>query len=217
MAGQPHDPWQSYSPPPADNQDTYAYPQPGSQPLPGGGGQAYTRAAPGHPDEPYAGRPDPARRDLPFHGQPAPDQAYQGYPMQQGYPAPQDQATGPWQAMQEMQAAQEMQAPPRAGRDSKGFFGSLFDFSFTSFVTPKIIKGLYVLYTIWMIVWALFFLRLGFRYGGATGGFLTLIVVDPIFLVLSLGAFRVVLELFMVVHRMHEDLKAIRERADRRG
>jgi uncharacterized membrane protein len=195
LAGQPREPWQSYSPPPADNHDTYAYPQPGGQPAVGGG-QAYARPAPG----------------------------YQGYPPP-GYPPPQDQAAAQWQAMQDMQAqgmqAQEMQgqgvrALPRGGH-GKGFFGSLFDFSFTSFVTPKIIKVIYVLYTAWMIVWALFFLRIGFKYGGATGGFATLIIVDPIFLVLSLGVFRVILELFMVVHRMREDLQAIRESADRRG
>jgi uncharacterized membrane protein len=182
LAGQPHEPWQSYAPP-AENQDTYAYPQPGGQPAAGGGGQAYARPAPGY---------------------------QQGYGMPQGYPTPQDQAA-------QWQAAQETQAPPRARSDAKGFFGSLFDFGFTSFVTPKIIKALYVLYTIWMVIWALFFLRVGFRYGGAAGGFATLIIVDPIFLVLSLGLYRVVLELFMVVHRMHEDLKAIRERADERG
>ena len=190
MAGQPHEPWQSYAPP-ADNQDTYGYPQPGGQPGAGGGGQAYPRPAPGYP--------------------PPQDQGYQGYPTQPGYAAPQDPAAAQWQA------AQEMQPPSRPRSDAKGFFGSLFDFSFTSFVTPKIIKVLYVLYTIWMIVWALLFLRLGFRYGGAAGGFATLIIVDPIFLVLSLGLYRVVLELFMVVHRMHEDLRAIRERADERG
>jgi uncharacterized membrane protein len=220
LAGQPHEPWQSYSPPPADNHDTYAYPQPGGQPA-GGGGQAYARPGPGYPDEPYPGRAaEQTRRDVPLHGQPGQDPGYQGYPTAQGYPTPQDQAAAQWQAVQDMQAqamqAQDMQALPR-GSHGKGFFGSLFDFSFTSFVTPKIIKAIYVLYTIWMIVWALFFLRLGFKYGGATGGFATLIIVDPIFLVLSLGLFRVVLELFMVVHRMQEDLRAIRERADRRG
>jgi hypothetical protein len=39
-------------------------------------------------------------------------------------------------------------------------------------------------------------------------------VVDPILVVLTLGAYRMVLELFMVVHRMHEELKAIRERGE---
>jgi hypothetical protein len=146
----------------------------------------------------------------PIHGQPGQDQGFQGYGMPQGYAGPPDPAAAQWQA------AQDMQAPPRAASHARGFFGSLFDFSFTSFVTPKIIKVLYVLYTIWMVVWALFFLRLGFKYGGAAGGFATLIIVDPIFLVLSLGLYRVVLELFMVVYRMHEDLTAIRERSGER-
>jgi uncharacterized membrane protein len=220
LAGQPQDPWQSYSPPPADNHDTYAYPQPGGQPAGGGGGHAYARPGAGYPDEPYPGRAaEQTRRDMPLPGQPIQDQGYQGYPPP-GYGTPQDQAAAQWQAAQDMQAqamqGQGMRALPRGGH-GKGFFGSLFDFSFTSFVTPKVIKVIYVLYTVWMIVWALFFLRLGFKYGGATGGFATLIIVDPIFLVLSLGVFRVILELFMVVHRMQEDLQAIRERADRRG
>jgi uncharacterized membrane protein len=221
LAGQPHEPWQSYSPPP-DNQDTNAYPQPGGQPAggAGGGGQAYARPAPGYQDQPFAGRADQTRYDLPIHGQPPQDQGYQGYPPPQAYATPQDQAAQ-WQAAQEMplpgMQAPGMQALPRASSHGKGFFASLFDFSFTSFVTPKVIKVLYVLYTIWMIVWALFFLRLGFKYGGAAGGFATLIIVDPIFLVLSLGLFRVVLELFMVVHRMNDNLQAIRDRADGRG
>ena len=108
-------------------------------------------------------------------------------------------------------------AASRAVADSKGFFGSLFDFSFNSFVTPKIIKVLYVLYTIWTVVWALIFLRLGFRYGGTAGGIFTLVIVDPIFLLLTLGVYRVILELFMVIHRMHEDLKAIRDRGGDSG
>jgi hypothetical protein len=215
LAGQPPEPWQSYSPPPADNQDTYAYPQPGGQGAGANGGQAYTRPGPGYQTDPFGSRPaDGTRRDMPLPGQPVQDQGYpgaQGFGMPQGYPPPQDQAGPQWQA------APDMGARPRARGDAKGFFGALFDFSFTSFVTPKIIKALYVLYTVWMVVWALIFLRLGFKYGGASGGFFTLFVVDPVFLLLTLGAYRVVLEFFMVIHRMHDDLKAIRERADERG
>ena len=70
---------------------------------------------------------------------------------------------------------------------------------------------LYVLVTIWTVIWALIFLRFGFKYGGAAGGLFTLIVVDPILVLLTLGVYRMVLELFMVVFRMHEELKAIRE------
>jgi uncharacterized membrane protein len=67
--------------------------------------------------------------------------------------------------------------------------------------------------TAWTILWALAFLRLGFHYGGMAGGFGTLIIVDPILILVSLGVFRVVLEFFMVTFRMQEDLKALRERS----
>jgi uncharacterized membrane protein len=214
LAGQPQEPswqspaqdqarpaWQPHTPPPppspADKQDTYAYPQSGSA-------QGYS---PGYPQQ--GGYPGPTYT--------APDASYpgqdQGYPGQdQGYPGPQGRTTQEWQA-----AADTPTARARATGDAKGFIGALFDFSFTSFVTPKIIKALYVLITVWTVIWALIFLRLGFKYGGAAGGFFTLIIVDPILVLLTLGAYRVVLELFMVVHRMHEDLKAIRERGEDRA
>jgi hypothetical protein len=178
VAGQPQEPWQSYSPPSAEKQDTYAYPQPGAQGF--GQDQANVRPAPGYPPNAYGG---------------------------------QDPAAPPWQPVPDMPAARI----GRTSSDAKGFFGALFDFGFTSFVTPKIIKALYVLYTLWMVVWAIVFLRLGFKYGGAAGGIFTLILVVPIFLLLTLGACRVVLELFMVIHRIHDELKAIRERTDERG
>jgi Domain of unknown function (DUF4282) len=165
LAGQPPEPWQSYSPPSAQ---AFGQDQANVRPAPGYQADAYGAADPGAP---------------------------------------------PWQ-----QPAQDMPATRvnGTGGDAKGFLGALFDFGFTSFVTPKIIKVLYVLYTIWMVVWALIFLRLGFKYGGAGGGIAVLILVVPVFLLLTLGAFRVVLELFMVIHRIHDDLKAIRERSDER-
>jgi hypothetical protein len=266
LAGQPQEPWQAYSPPPAENQDTYAYPQPGGQGAQGsqGAGQAYARPAQSYQgpsysaDQPFPGQEppltrqdmsfpgqafqdqtlqdpafqDPAFRDPAFQGQNFQDPAFQGQNFQgqefqdpafqaqnfqdpafqgQDYPGSQEQAAPQWQA------APGRAAAARAGEYSKGFFGSLFDFGFNSFVTPKIIKALYVLYTIWMVVWAIIFIRLGFKYGGVSGGIFTLVIVDPIFLLLTLGVYRVVLEFFVVVHRMHEDLKVIRERGGDRG
>jgi hypothetical protein len=96
-------------------------------------------------------------------------------------------------------------------RGEKGFLGSLFDFSFSSFVTPKIIKVLYVLFTIWTALVAIVILILGFRTGGVAGGLFTLIVIEPIFVLLTLGIYRVVLEAFMVIFRIYEELKGVRQ------
>jgi Domain of unknown function (DUF4282) len=43
------------------------------------------------------------------------------------------------------------------------------------------------------------------------GGLFTLIVVEPIFLLLTLGIYRVVLEAFMVIFRIYDEMKQIRE------
>jgi hypothetical protein len=196
--------WQSPAAQPTDKQDTYAYPQ---TTVDQAYGQSYSQPEQSYP-QPGQGYPGPSYTapDGSFpgqgQGQGYQDQGYQG----QGYPGPQGQSTPRWQAAAGARA--------KAQGDAKGFVGALFDFSFTSFVTPKIIKALYVLVTAWTVIWALIFLRYGFKYGGAAGGFIVLLIVDPILVLLTLGAYRMVLEAFMVVHRMHDDLKAIRERGD---
>jgi uncharacterized membrane protein len=224
LAGQPQDPpwqsseqdqarpsWQAFGAPAGDKQETYAYPQSGqgaqtaqaaqaaqSAQSPQGYGQGYAQQG-GYAPPAYTVQDQAyGAQDRPYG-----DQAYQE--QQQGQSAPH------WQAVSGLKPAG---AGAKRSSDAKGFLGSLFDFSFTSFVTPKIVKVIYVLVTIWTVIWALIFLRFGFKYGGAAGGFFTLLVVDPILVVLTLGAYRMVLELFMVVHRMHEELKAIRERGE---
>jgi uncharacterized membrane protein len=232
LAGQPQDPpwqtpeqdqarpsWQAFGAPPADPQETYAYPQSGQgaqgaqsaqspqsaqgAQSPQGYGQGYAQQG-GYTPPAYTVQEQAyGAQDRPYPDQAYGDQAYQEH--QQGQSAPH------WQAVSGLRQAG---AGAKPSGDAKGFLGALFDFSFTSFVTPKIIKVIYVLVTIWTVIWALIFLRFGFKYGGAAGGFFTLLVVDPILVVLTLGAYRMVLELFMVVHRMYEELKAIRERGE---
>lgn len=228
LAGQPPEPWQSpehdqarpawqsYSPPAADAQDTYGYPQPGAGAQ---GGQAAQGYGQGYAQQGgYAPAPTYTAQDQAFGDQTYADNALGGSAFgDNGYQAPppqgqhgqQGHAAPHWQAVAGLKSV-----GTKRSSDSKGFLGSLFDFSFTSFVTPKIIKVLYVLITVWTVIWALIFLRYGFKYGGAVGGFFTLLVVDPILILITLGAYRMVLELFMVVHRMHEDLKAVRERGE---
>jgi hypothetical protein len=138
-------------------------------------------------------------------------QNYQGYqPPSYGAQPGQGAAAAPppqWQGIAGVQPA----APRTKQPGEKGFLGSLFDFSFSSFVTPKIIKVLYVLFTMWTALIGITVLIIGFKTGGVAGGLFTLIIIEPIFLLLTLGIYRVVLEAFMVIFRIYEEMKKIRE------
>jgi len=104
--------------------------------------------------------------------------------------------------------------PTQQGADSKGFFGALFDFSFTSFVTTRIIKVLYALIMVLAVLSALLFTITMFRVN-AVLGLLTLIIGDPLFIIIVMAFWRLVLESFVVVFRIAEDVRALRERSDR--
>jgi hypothetical protein len=97
--------------------------------------------------------------------------------------------------------------------DSKGFLAALFDFSFTSFVTTKIIKALYVLIMILTVLSALSYTLLAFKVSAAFG-LITLIIGDPLFIIIVMAFWRLVLEFFVVVFRIAEDTRAMRERSD---
>jgi uncharacterized membrane protein len=219
--------WQGYSPPSAaEGQETYAFPQSAAAPAPEyGQGYAEDRTAFAPPAPQTRQEPSFTMQDQgapQWQGQgPAPQWQDLGAQQWQDLGAPQWQGQGAapqWQdqAASQWKAPRQRSAKAKKAGASKGFVASLFDFSFGSFVTPKIIKALYVLVMIWTVLWALVFLRVGFKYGGAAGGFFTLIVVVPVFGLLTLGAFRLLLEFFMVMHRIHDELKAIRERGDTR-
>jgi hypothetical protein len=196
--------WQqsSYPPPPAASDSQPGYPAPPTYTPPGQAYGAQEQAYPGH-EQTYTSLGQGQGQDY---------QSYQGY-QQPGYGAQPGAAPPPpqWQA-----------APPagaKAGHTrqqpgEKGFIGSLFDFSFSSFVTPKIIKMLYVLFTLWTALVGLFILVIGFRTGGLGGGLFVLFIVEPIFLLLTLGVYRVVLEAFMVIFRMYDEMKKIRENTE---
>jgi hypothetical protein len=94
---------------------------------------------------------------------------------------------------------------------TKGFFSSLFDYSFSSFVTPKIIRVLYVLLTIAVSLWTLTLLVLAFN-ASAGLGILFLLIGGPIFFVLAMIYARVVLELVIVFFRIHSDVADINHR-----
>jgi hypothetical protein len=97
--------------------------------------------------------------------------------------------------------------------DTRGFLGALFDFGFTSFVTPSVIKVLYMLIMIGTVVSALVFTIIVFK-ASALFGFLMLIFGDPLFILIVLAIYRIILEFFVVTFRVAEDVRALRERGD---
>jgi hypothetical protein len=146
----------------------------------------------------------------------APGQDYQAYqPPSYGAQPGQGQGAGApqWQGIAGVTPAT---ARPKQ-RGERGFLGSLFDFSFTSMVTPKIIKVLYVLAVLWTALFALIYVAVGFSFGGFWGGIAVLVLVAPIMLLLGIGVSRVILEAFMVVFRIHDELKEIRRQGENRA
>jgi Domain of unknown function (DUF4282) len=113
--------------------------------------------------------------------------------------------------MQQQARPQQQQSQSRA--DARGFLGALFDFGFTSFVTPKVVKVLYPLIMIFTGLTALAFVAAAFH--GSTGlGFLTLLVLAPLFFLVVTAIYRILLEFFIVIFRVAEDIRALRERGD---
>jgi hypothetical protein len=94
--------------------------------------------------------------------------------------------------------------------DTTGFLGALFDFGFTSFVTPKIIKVLYVLVTIGTIVSALAFTIVVFK-ASVAFGVVALVFGDPLIILVIMAIFRMFVEFFVVIFRAAEDIRALRE------
>jgi hypothetical protein len=85
----------------------------------------------------------------------------------------------------------------------QSFFGALFDFSFSSFVTTKIVKVLYVLAMIFAGLMWLVYAVIGFSENAGVG-LAILFVAGPIFFLFSVIYTRVLLEFFIVIFRVME-------------
>jgi hypothetical protein len=231
MAGQPPEP--SFQPSGQDQaltQGRPAWQQPSynNPPAAAQGGQAGQAGQQGYGAPSYA--PQDQSYPAQEQGYPGQDQTYtslgqgqgqgQDYQAYQGYQPPSygaqpGQGAGSGASQWQGIAGVQPGAQPRS-KAQKGFLGSLFDFSFTSMVTPTIIKVLYVLAAIMWTVFGLGYVGLAWNTGGAGAGIAVLIIIFPIWLLLGLGITRVVLEAFMVVFRMYEELTKIREQGDNR-
>jgi hypothetical protein len=192
-------------------------------------GQDNARAAwPQQDPPPYEPLAQTAKHPVPPFDPPPPGRPGQGYPPpRQEYTAGRPQgysAGGPGYEAADQQASFDLpgnsqqaawQAPSAPGRPApargKGFVASLFDFGFTSFVTPKLVKALYALAVAWTALWAIVFIDISFKYGGTAGGLFVLVLIIPVYVLLSLAAIRVFLEIFMALHRINENVQAIRD------
>jgi hypothetical protein len=85
----------------------------------------------------------------------------------------------------------------------KGFLGSLFDLSFSSLITTKVIKVLYILSMIVIGLAALAFIGGAFASSAAAGLFM-LIIGAPLGALFYLVYTRVVLEVIIVLFRIME-------------
>ncbi len=93
-----------------------------------------------------------------------------------------------------------------------GFFASLLDFSFTTFVTAKIIKVLYGLAFLVAGLLSLFWIVTAFA-ASTVFGILTLLIGAPLFCLITVVYARVLLELIIVVFRIAEHTGEMAQRA----
>jgi len=89
--------------------------------------------------------------------------------------------------------------------DAKGFFGALFDFSFSHFITPKIVKVAYVISTVLLGLAFLAYLLLALASEEPALAVLV-IIFGPIIVLLYLIFIRMTLEFFVAIVRMSEDV-----------
>ena len=93
---------------------------------------------------------------------------------------------------------------PSPQDQAKGFFGALFDFGFNHFITPMIVKFVYVLATIALVLrW---FILLIAAFSQSAGAGVVVLLLGPVGVVLYLAFIRMTLEFYLAIVRMSEDI-----------
>ena len=97
--------------------------------------------------------------------------------------------------------------------EQKGFFASMFDLSFTEFVTTRIIKLLFILAIIGAALGAIVFLVAGFRVGGVNAA--VSLILAPVLFFFYVLLSRIWLELIIVIFRIAENTGRLVEQGKR--
>ena len=90
----------------------------------------------------------------------------------------------------------------------KGFFGALFDFTFTDFITSKMIRLLYIILIIAAGIGTVIFIVGAFTKSAALGA-LTLLILGPIAFLLGVICIRIYMEIIIVLFRIAENTTII--------
>ncbi len=235
----PEDPWAAWTPPQSsDSEPTRATPDhqqssdsEATKQVPGTSSDPWsepTTAMPGAPT-PGSGYAEPTT--VMPGGQPSqPQQPAPGAPQQQpGWGAPAGATAQPWTP-----PAGQPPAPPPSGQPpvsgwggvpgqpggpvppkpsaASGFLSALFDFSFTKFVTPSIVKVVYVLVVIVTALAYVSWILGGFGYDTGLGVVALLFGWIPALLIIALT--RVQLEYMVALIRASENTRDIKKKLD---
>ncbi len=90
-----------------------------------------------------------------------------------------------------------------------GFIGTIFDFSFTEFVTTKVIKFLLGLAMVANVILTIVVIVGAFQTGWL--GFIVVLILSPLIFLIMMLFSRIYLELIIVIFRIAENLIAIRD------
>ncbi len=97
----------------------------------------------------------------------------------------------------------------------KGFLGALFDFSFSEFITKKVIRILYIILVLFCGLGALFFIFAGFAQSVVSG--LLFLIISPLIFLLYVILIRIALEIYLVIFQIGDHTREIAEQGRHGG
>lgn len=190
--------------------ETMSTPYPPNPNSPQHPGQPNHPPQPGQPGQPghHAGPSGPS-------GQPT-GAGYGGYPSY-GQPPQSSPPTQPWNQPPPPSAPWGPSGgAPHGNATNKSFFAKLFDLSFSEFVTPSVVKIVYILAMI-----GVGFLWLGLSIAAfqtsAVFGIVVLLVLGPLYALFLLIITRITFEFYVAVIRIAEDVREIKMGESRTG
>ena len=93
-------------------------------------------------------------------------------------------------------------------KEARGFFSLLFDFSFSEFIVLRVVKIIYGLILLLIGIGGLGVLIGGFKQSFGYG-LVTLLVILPLYLLISIVFARIYMEIIIVIFKINENLQKL--------